>query len=163
MNETPLVKAFKQLSQGSRQSVQSGLKLDEFDEYMHVDRPIDKAVRKAMDGIRQEGGGILLLVGSAGDGKSHMISTLKKDYDDFEFRNDASESPWPSIKSIDALKIFLTNFKDATQHSTSSKMLVAINMGKLSAFIDDVEVKEDFKGIVECAETLFDEDNLNHP
>lgn len=49
MNETPLVKAFKQLSQGSRQSVQSGLKLDEFDEYMHVDRPIDKAVRKAMD------------------------------------------------------------------------------------------------------------------
>lgn len=162
MNETPLVKAFKQLSQGSRQSVQSGLKLDEFDEYMHVDRPIDKAVRKAMDDIRQEGGGILLLVGSAGDGKSHMISTLKKDYDDFEFRNDASESPWPSIKSIDALKIFLTNFKDATLHSTSSKMLVAINMGKLSAFIDDVEVKEDFKGIVECAETLFDEDNLNH-
>lgn len=83
MNETPLVKAFKQLSQGSRQSVQSGLKLDEFDEYMHVDRPIDKAVRKAMDDIRQKGGGILLLVGSAGDGKSHMISTLKKDYDDF--------------------------------------------------------------------------------
>ena len=29
------------------------------------------------------------MVGSAGDGKSHMISTLKKDYSDFEFRNDA--------------------------------------------------------------------------
>ena len=41
-------------------------------------------------------------------------------------------------------------------------MLVAINMGKLSAFIDDVEVKEEFKGIVECAKTLFDEDNLHH-
>lgn len=162
MEDTTLVKTFRRLSQGSKQSVQSGLKLDNFDKYMHVDRPIDKAVRKAMDDIRQEGGGILLLVGSAGDGKSHMISTLQKDYADFDFRNDASESPWPSIKSIDALKIFLANFKDATLHSTSSKMLVAINMGKLSAFIDDVEVKEEFKGIVECAKTLFDEDNLHH-
>lgn len=82
MEDTTLVKTFRRLSQGSKQSVQSGLKLDDFDKYMHVDRPIDKAVRKAMDDIRQEGGGILLLVGSAGDGKSHMISTLNKDYVD---------------------------------------------------------------------------------
>ena len=80
MEDTTLVKTFRRLSQGSKQSVQSGLELDNFDKYMHVDRPIDKAVRKAMDDIRQEGGGILLLVGSAGDGKSHMISTLQKDY-----------------------------------------------------------------------------------
>ena len=131
MNETALIKAFKRLSQGSKQSVQCGLELDDFDEYMHVDRPIDKAVRKAMDSIRLNGGGILFLVGSAGDGKSHMISTLKKDYTDFEFRNDASESPWRTVSSIDALKIFLTDFKDITLHSTKTKMLVAINMGKL--------------------------------
>ena len=162
MEDTTLVKTFRRLSQGSRQSVQSGSELDDFDEYMHVDRPIDKAVRKAMDEIRLAGGGILLLVGSAGDGKSHMISTLRKDYADFEFRNDASESPWPTIKSIDALKIFLANFKDASLYSTSSKMLVAINMGKLSGFIDDAEVQEEFKEITKCGKTLFDEDNLRH-
>lgn len=137
MDDTALIKAFRRLSQGSKQSVQNGKELDDFDRYLHIDRPIDKAVRDAMDSIRKEGGGILFLVGSAGDGKSHIISSLKKDYTDFEFRNDASESPWPNIESIDALKIFLTDFKDATLHSTSTKMLVAINMGKLSAFIDD--------------------------
>ena len=164
MEETALVKIFRRLSQGSKQSVQSGRSLDDFDQYMHVDRPIDKAVRQAMDEIRcnQSGGGILFLVGSAGDSKSHMISTLKKDYSDFEFRNDASESPWPTIKSIDALKIFLSKFKDTTLHTTSSKMLVAINMGKLSAFIDDEEVLANFGEIVNCAKTLFDEDNLRH-
>lgn len=161
MDDTALIKAFKRLSQGSKQSVQSGMELDEFDKYMHVSRPIDRAVREAMEDIRQEGGGILFLVGSAGDGKSHMISTLKKDYTDFEFRNDASESPWPNVESIDALKIFLDNFKDATLHTTNSKMLVAINMGKLSAFIDDNQVKKEFVEIASCAKTLFDENNLS--
>lgn len=162
MKETALIKVFRKLSQGSKQSVQSGHSLDDFDQYMHVDRPIDKAVRKSMDEIRAQGGGILFLVGSAGDGKSHMISTLKQDYSDFEFRNDASESPWPNIKSIEALKIFLQDYKDVTLETTASKMLVAINMGKLSAFIDDPVVRQDFSEIVGCAETLFDEDNLRH-
>ena len=162
MDETALVKIFKRLCQGSKESVQSGLELDEFDNYMHIERPIDKAVRDTMDKIRIEGGGILFLVGSAGDGKSHMISTLKKEYTDFEFRNDASESPWPNVESIDALKIFLNNYKDATLHTTTTKMLVAINMGKLSAFIDDNEVQTEYSEIANCAKTLFDEDNLHH-
>lgn len=162
MEDTALIKVFRRLSQGSRQSVQSGQELDEFDKYMHVDRPIDKAVREAMNVIQQEGGGIVFLVGSAGDGKSHMISTLKKDYPNFVFKNDASESPWPSVDSIDALKIFLADFKDATLHTTDSKMLVAINMGKLSAFTDDHEAQADFHEIVDCAKTLFDEDSLHH-
>lgn len=162
MKETALIKVFRRLSQGSKQSVQSGHSLDDFDQYMHVDRPIDMAVRKSMDKIREQGGGILFLVGSAGDGKSHMISTLKQEYSDFEFRNDASESPWPNVKSIEALKIFLQDYKDVTLETTASKMLVAINMGKLSAFIDDPIVRQDFSEIVGCAETLFDEDNLRH-
>ncbi len=162
MDDTALTKAFRRLSQGSKQSVQSGQALDEFDNYMHVDRPIDEAVRGAMNEIRTQGGGILFLVGSAGDGKSHMISSLKKEYTDFEFRNDASESPWPNVESIDALKIFLENFKDVTLPTTSTKMLVAINMGKLSAFIDDETVKTEFTEIANCAKTLFDEDNLRH-
>ena len=37
MDETKLVKAFRRLSQGSKQSVQSGLELDDFDDYMHIE------------------------------------------------------------------------------------------------------------------------------
>jgi len=159
MEDTALIKIFKRLGQGSKRSVQNGQALDDFDQYMHVDRPIERAVRDAMDDIRQADGGILFLVGSAGDGKSHIISSLRQEYSDFAFQNDASESPWPKIESIDALKIFLADFKDATLHTTKTKMLVAINMGRLSAFIDDEVVQNDFKEIVQYAKTLFDDDN----
>lgn len=162
MEESKLVKTFKRLSQGSKQSVQNGQDLDAFDKYLHVERPIKKAVRKAMDEIREQNGGLLLLVGSAGDGKSHMIASLKKDYPDFKYRNDASESPDPKMEAREYLKQCLEDFNNDSIDTTNTKLLVAINMGKLSEFIDDDDVKERFREIVECAQSLFDEDNLRH-
>lgn len=162
MEESKLVKTFKRLSQGSRQSVSNGQALDLFDEYIHVERPIEKTVRKAMDDIREKGGGLLLLVGSAGDGKSHMIASLKKDYSDFKYRNDASESPDPDLEAREYLKRCLEDFNDESIDTTNTKLLVAINMGKLSEFIDDNSIRERFHKVVECAQTLFDEDNLHH-
>jgi DNA phosphorothioation-dependent restriction protein DptF len=162
MEESKLVKTFKRLSQGSKQSVQNGQDLDAFDKYLHVERPIEKAVRKAMDEIREQNGGLLLLVGSAGDGKSHMIASLKKDYPDFKYRNDASESPDPKMEAREYLKQCLEDFNNDLINTTSTKLLVAINMGKLSEFVDDDDVKERFHEIVECAQSLFDEDNLHH-
>lgn len=162
MEESKLVKAFKRLSQGSKQSVQNGQDLDEFDKYLHVERPIEKAVRKEMEEIRAQDGGLLLLVGSAGDGKSHMIASLKKDYPDFKYRNDASESPDPQMEAREYLKLCLEDFNNESIATTNTKLMVAINMGKLSEFIDEEDVKERFHEIVECAQTLFDEDNLHH-
>lgn len=162
MEDSKLVKTFKRLSQGSKQSVQSGKDLDAFDQYMHVERPIEKAVRRAMDEIRIQGGGVLFLVGSAGDGKSHMIASLKKEYTDFKYRNDASESPDPEMEARDYLKKCLEDFSDATIGTTNTKLLVAINLGKLSELIDDPDIKDNFQEIVGCAKTLFDEDNLHH-
>lgn len=162
MEDTKLVKTFKRLSQGSKQSVQSGQDLDSFDQYMRVERPIEKKVRQTMDEIREQNGGILFLVGSAGDGKSHMIASLKKDYPDFKYRNDASESPNPNIEARDYLSYCLSDFKDETLYTTDTKLLVAINMGKLSELIDDEYIQDNFHEIVDCAKTLFDEDNLHH-
>ena len=162
MEESKLVKTFKRFSQGSKQSVSNGQELDKFDEYLHVERPIEKAVRKAMNEIREQGGGLLFLVGSAGDGKSHMIASLKKDYCDFKYRNDASESPDPELEAREYLKSCLEDFNDDSINTTNTKLLVAINMGKLSEFIDDDSVKDRFHEIVECAHSLFDEDNLHH-
>ena len=89
-----LIIQLKTLCHGSQEAVQSGINFSELDKYLHVDRPIDKEVCGHMDEILQEGGGILLLVGSAGDGKSHMISYLrsKEKYRDFQFYNDGTES-----------------------------------------------------------------------
>ena len=163
MAETALIKAFKRLSQGSKQSVQSGQSLDALDKYLHVDRPIDIAVRTEMDNICRIGGGIVMLVGSAGDGKSHIISTLQDDYKNvFEFWNDGSESPWPDVEPTEALKIILSDFKDNNINSTNYKLLLAINMGMLNKFIDDAEVQQQYGEIEKCAKTLFDADNLRH-
>ena len=163
MAETALIKAFKRLSQGSKQSVQSGQSLDALDKYLHVDRPIDIAVRTEMDNICRTGGGIVMLVGSAGDGKSHIISTLQDDYKNvFEFWNDGSESPWPDVEPTEALKIILSDFKDNNINSTNYKLLLAINMGMLNKFIDDAEVQQQYGEIEKCAKTLFDADNLRH-
>ena len=76
MAETALIKAFKRLSQGSKQSVQSGQSLDALDKYLHVDRPIDIAVRTEMDNICRIGGGIVILVGSAGDDTSYRLCRM---------------------------------------------------------------------------------------
>ncbi len=162
MEESKLIKVFKRLSQGSKQSVQNGQDLDDFDKYLHVERPIEKAVRKEMDEIRAQNGGLLLLVGSAGDGKSHMIASLKKDYPDFKYRNDASESPDPKIEAREYLKQCLEDFNSESIATTNTKLMVAINMGKLSEFIDEEDVKDRFHELVACAKTLFDEDNLHH-
>ena len=162
MEESKLIKVFKRLSQGSKQSVQNGQDLDAFNQYLHVKRPIEKAVRKEMDEIRAQNGGLLLLVGSAGDGKSHMIASLKKDYPDFKYRNDASESPAPRMEAREYLKQCLEDFNNESIATTNTKLMVAINMGKLSEFIDEEGVKDRFHDLVACAKTLFDEDNLHH-
>ena len=162
MEESKLIKVFKRLSQGSKHSVQNGQSLDAFDKHLHVIRPIENAVRKEMDEIRAQNGGLLLLVGSAGDGKSHMIASLKKDYSDFKYRNDASESPEPQMEAREYLKQCLKDFCDDSIATTNTKLMVAINMGKLSEFIDEEDVKDRFHELVACAKTLFDEDKLHH-
>ena len=142
MEESKLVKVFKRLSQGSKQSVQNGQDLDTFNQYLHVKRPIEKAARKEMEEIRAQNGGLLLLVGSAGDGKSHMIASLKKDYPDFKYRNDASESPDPQMEAREYLKQCLEDFNNESISTTNTKLMVAINMGKLSEFIDEEDVND---------------------
>ena len=101
-----LLNQLKSLCHGSQEAVQSGAHFSELDKYLHVKRPIDNEICNHMDEILRVGGGILLLVGSAGDGKSHMISYLKsiERYKDFVFYNDATEGCSPQISAVETLK-----------------------------------------------------------
>jgi DNA phosphorothioation-dependent restriction protein DptF len=158
MKENKLLTRLQSLSHGSQEAVQSGSSLSELDHYMHVERPIEQSVCEKMDAINSMGGGLLLLVGSAGDGKSHIISSLKSkpEYKDFKYRNDATET-WSTsgdVSAVQALKYSLRNFNDSSIDSTNDKLLVAINLGVLLDFIEDNEVKTKFTGIVKIAEAL---------
>ena len=132
-----LLNQLKSLCHGSQEAVQSGAHFSELDKYLHVKRPIDNEICNHMDEILRVGGGILLLVGSAGDGKSHMISYLKsiERYKDFVFYNDATEGCSPQISAVETLKFALGDYRTATLNETSSKTVLAVNIGKLQDLV----------------------------
>ena len=135
---------FKQLNRGSLESVQNGCQLSELTVYLNVDRAIEDNIKGHMKAIQSNGGGLVLLIGNAGDGKSHIISKLKANgsFNDFEFYNDATASCSPNMSSIDTLKMVLRNFDDAHIGSTHKKMFLAINLGKLNEFVGDNNFSE---------------------
>ena len=160
-----LKEIFSHLSQHSIDSVQNGKAFTEWDNYMHVDRPIENKLRKKMDQIDAEGGGIVILVGSAGDGKSHLLSHIRQmsDWGDNGFYNDATASSSPKKTAIDTLKEALINFKDTNLDQTNSKLVLAINLGKLNALIDDEDFKAEYQEIVKSTSPIFDDDDTTPP
>lgn len=165
MEAARLKEAFLHLSQHSVDSVQNGKSFTEWDEYMHVDRPIEDKLYVKMDEIDAAGGGIVLLVGSAGDGKSHLLSRIRQisDWGDSSFYNDATASSSPKKTAIDTLKEALTDYKDANLYKTNSKLVLAINLGKLNALIDDAEFKAEYKEIVNSTSPIFNDDDTTPP
>lgn len=165
MAATRLKEAFLHLSQHSVDSVQNGMAFTNWDEYMHVDRPIESKLMEKMDEIDKAGGGIVLLIGSAGDGKSHLISRIKQmsDWGDTSFYNDATASSSPKKTAIDTLKVALVDFKDANLYNTNKKLVLAINLGKLNALIDDKEFRSDYHEIVNSTLPIFDDDDTTPP
>lgn len=161
MTRTKLEEVFEHLSQHSADSVQNGVKFSEWDEYMHVDRPIEDTLIGKMDEIDKIGGGIILLVGSAGDGKSHLISRIKQmsDWGESCFYNDATASCSPQKTAVDTLKEALVPFNDKNLSLTTRKMVLAINLGKLNAFIEDNEVKTNYTEIVRSTLPIFDDNS----
>ena len=165
MSATNLKAVIQKLSQGAVESVQSGSKLDRLSDYMHIVRPIERQLMEKMQAIENEGGGIVLLIGSAGDGKSHLISCVKKAMPEtsFFFYNDATASASPKRTAIETLKEALVEFKDASLAQTHQKLVLAINMGKLIAFVDDQEVQDEYKELVKVAYPVIDDDDLTNP
>lgn len=162
MAATNLRNVIKRLSQGSVDSVQSGNALDELSSYLHVSRPIESTLKQKIDEIEEEGGGIVLLVGSAGDGKSHLISCMRKQFPDADisYYNDATASSSPHKTAVQTLQEALQDFTDSHIQTTSRKLVLAINLGKLNAFVDEPSVKKDFSSLVEVVQQVFDDDSI---
>lgn len=165
MAASNLKEAFLHLSQHSIDSVQNGIAFTDWDQYMHVDRPIESILIEKMDEIDNAGGGIIILVGSAGDGKSHLISRIKQmsDWAGHCFYNDATASSSPKKTAVDTLKEALVPFSDHQIQTTTEKLVLAINLGKLNAFIEDTVVKDTFSEVVKATWPIFDNDDTTPP
>ena len=141
-----LLKLIHNLRQGSTTSVQSGLELSGLDKYLHIKRDIEDILCAKMNEISEENGGIVLLIGSAGDGKSHLVSTIRQNekYCGYSFYNDATESSSPTKTAVDTLKEILVDYDDEHIHTTHKKLVLNINHGKLNTFIEDSEVCDQY-------------------
>lgn len=145
----------------SMESVENTASFDVFKKYLHVVRPVEVELRDLLSKINTTGKKTLvLLCGSAGDGKSHLISYLRNAdsehlLDSFELYNDATESSAPQLTSIDTLAEKLAPFNDENYAVDDSfKMILAINLGTLNNFIESEKGKafSELKKYVEANE-----------
>lgn len=140
------------LRKSSAESVENTNAFNHFKEYLHVERHVEIELRKLLRSVNEKQGKCLvLLCGSAGDGKSHLISYMKNSdteglLDGYELYNDATESSEPTLTSIDTLADKLTNFDDEHYDTADgSKMIIAINLGTLNNFIESEKGKSFIK------------------
>lgn len=156
-----LYKAVSRLCLNAPESVNGGDSLNDFESYLHVPRPMEAKLEERMRAVEAAGGGIVLLVGSAGDGKSHLISRMKKKFDwgNECYYNDATASSSPNRTAIETLRMALEEFSDAKLATTTKKLVMAINLGKLNAFIDEAQNQEKYRALVAAAAPIFDDDD----
>ena len=133
----------------SAESVENTKKFDPFKEYLHVERPVEMELRELLRNTNaKQQKCLVLLCGSAGDGKSHLISYLKNSdpeglLTNYEPYNDATESSEPTLTSIDTLSDKLSAFNDDNYLlDDGKKMIVAINLGTLNNFIESEKGKK---------------------
>ena len=168
------VSELSKLRKLSMESVENTASFDAFKKYLHVLRPVESDLRNLLSKVNAVNKKTLvLLCGSAGDGKSHLISYLRNAddahlLDAFELYNDATESSAPLLTSIDTLAEKLAPFNDENcGNDDGFKMILAINLGTLNNFIESEKGKSfsELKKYVEAYD-IFSADirpNAYHP
>ncbi len=136
-----LINELNKLKESSREAVEGLNTFTDFKMYMHVDRNAQRELEDIiLEADKQENSQLILVCGSVGDGKSHIISYFKNKYPEimskFTLHNDATESLEPDKTSMDTLNELLENFTDEKIKSSNEKLVLAINLGTLNNFID---------------------------
>ena len=142
------ISELRRLSKLSAEAVQN---LDHFDplkKYMHITRHTEIDFKQLLLKISEVNHKQLVLVcGSAGDGKSHLLSYLKYSdqdqvLDSYTIINDATESDAPNQTAIETLAERIAAFRDDRLNDGGcEKVVLAINLGMLNNFIDSEQGK----------------------
>lgn len=154
MTMHPLLEELKKLRESSKYAVAQGTysNLNRFKKYLHIERDVEKKLRTIITKASENNKSQLLLVcGNVGDGKSHILShlhdELKVVISQFIIHNDATEAHNPNESSNETLYKLLEGFKDENLNESRDKVILAINLGTLSKFIE--EYGEEFKDLKE--------------
>lgn len=136
-----LIQELSKLKESSKEAVEGLNTFSAFKKYMHVNRDAQNELQDIiLASDKSEKSQLILVCGSVGDGKSHIISYFKNKYPDvmgnFILHNDATESLEPNKTSMDTLNDVLDNFSDEKIETSNEKIILAINLGTLNNFID---------------------------
>lgn len=136
-----LIQELSRLKESSKEAVEGLGEFTPFKRYMHIEREAQKELQELILKANESNKAQLILVcGSVGDGKSHIISYFNTKYPDimknFTLHNDATESLEPNKTSMDTLNEVLDNFSDEKVEESNEKFILAINLGTLNNFID---------------------------
>lgn len=136
-----LVEELSSLKESSKEAVESLKEFTPFKKYMHIERDAEKELENLIFRANaSEKAQLILVCGSVGDGKSHIISFFNNKYPDimknFILHNDATESLEPTKTSMDTLNDVLDEFSDEKIYTSNKKIILAINLGTLNNFID---------------------------
>lgn len=109
--------------------------------YMHVDRSVqDKFVSILKETYNSNHAELILLCGSVGDGKSHMLSYCKQKFpemmDAFYVHNDSTASLYVDKPASYTLKMIMDEFSDLKIAESNKKVILAINLGTLNNFLE---------------------------
>lgn len=154
MSINPLLEELKKLRESSKYAVAQGTysNLNGFKKYLHIERDVEEKLKNIINKASESNNAQLLLVcGNVGDGKSHILShlhnELKSVITQFTIHNDATESHNPNESSNITLYKLLQGFKDDEIGVSKAKIILAINLGTLSKFIE--EFGDEFKKLKE--------------
>jgi DNA phosphorothioation-dependent restriction protein DptF len=144
--ESFLLRELRRLKDSSQEAIENASQFSSFKDYLHVDRKIQKDLESILEKNKdRKEGNLILLCGSVGDGKSHLLAYLKKKkpelINQYTIYNDATESFSPNKNAIETLEEVLCSFSDERIHESEEKVILAINMGVLHNFIN-VQHKE---------------------
>ncbi|MHB7979183.1 DNA phosphorothioation-dependent restriction protein DptF [Clostridium sporogenes] len=136
-----LIQELSRLKESSKEAVEGLGEFTPFKRYMHIEREAQKELQDLIFKANESNKAQLILVcGSVGDGKSHIISYFNNNYPDvmknFTLHNDATESLEPNKTSMDTLNEVLDSFSDEKIEESNKKFILAINLGTLNNFID---------------------------
>ena len=169
MGSCKFVNELNRLRKSSSDSIDNVECFDSFKVYMHVTRTAEEDLKNILRSINDSGKkNLILLCGSAGDGKSHLLSYLKNSDEEnllegYTIYNDATESNSPSKTAIETLNELLDSFKDTNLELPGKNIILAINLGVLSNFIESEygEAYRNLKAYVEKSNILTSKMNDN--
>jgi len=135
------ISTLARLKESSLEAVESSKSLSKFKKYMHIPREVQKEFEKIIfDAVQSEKSELILLCGSVGDGKSHLLSYYNENYPEimgkYTIHNDSTASFYIDKPAIQSLIEVLENFSDDKLNLTKQKLILAINLGTLNNFIE---------------------------